>query len=402
MQLSRQQDEDLRSYKLRLCKDKEIHDITWADIAELINRESGDNYTESAYRKWYRNYIEGYEDALKEGLDERVLQEYEKRKIDFEKEKVKVQTEKLELRQWIRESARIDLFEEKLKDYILEGLPEIKVPKYKIYKDSKDVYSAIGGIADCHYGKEVLIRGLKNEILNEYNPEIFEQRMWKLLGKYVDIIEKEKIKKMYFYNLGDDIDGILRISQLMSLRYGIVESTMKFAEFMANFLNELSKYVYVEYYSTLSNHSEIRPLNSKNGDFFKENVEVIINWHLRWRLRENENIEVHECNNVVNFNNIDKLNVLSLHGHNERDLGQSVKDYTLLYGEKIHLLLVGHLHYNNSKTVGISDVGNVDVVQFPSICGIDEFSMQLKRAACPGGKLIIVDGADRVVYDFVL
>ena len=392
----------MRGYKIRLCKNKDLYGLSWDDIANLINKETGENLGRDVFRKFWRYYNEGYEDALKDNLDNDILlQEYEKKKIEFEKEKVKTQTEKLELRQWIRESARVELFEEKLSDY-LKALPVIKVPEYKLNKNTNESRGVICGIADSHYGKEILIRGLKNEILNEYNPEIFEQRMWMLLSKYVDIFEKENIKEVYFYNLGDDIDGILRVSQLMSLKYGIIESTMKFAEFMVIFLNELSKYVFIKYYSTMSNHSEIRPLNSKSGEFFKENVELIVNWHLKHRLKDNPNIEINECNNVVNLNRIAGLSVLNLHGQNERDLGQSVKDYSLLYGEKIDLLLVGHLHYNNSKTVGMSDVGNIDVVQFPSICGIDEFSMNLKRAACPGGKLIIIDGVDKIVYDLVL
>ena len=60
--------------------------------------------------------------------------------------------------------------------------------------------------------------------------------------------------------MGDFNDGILRVSQLMKLRYGVVDGTIKYADFISNWLNELTKYVRVKYQSTNGNHSELRML----------------------------------------------------------------------------------------------------------------------------------------------
>ena len=38
-------------------------------------------------------------------------------------------------------------------------------------------------VADCHYGAEWIVRGLRGEILNRYNPEVFGERMDDLLAQ---------------------------------------------------------------------------------------------------------------------------------------------------------------------------------------------------------------------------
>ena len=71
--------------------------------------------------------------------------------------------------------------------------------------------------------------------------------MWALLYKTLEIIKKEDLTTLYVFSLGDFTDGVLRCSQLMKLRYGVVEGTVRYANFIANWLNELTKYVRVKY-----------------------------------------------------------------------------------------------------------------------------------------------------------
>ena len=62
-------EENLKDYKIRLCKNKDIYGLTFQDIANLINKESGENKSESVYRKWWTAYNEGYQDAERNSLD---------------------------------------------------------------------------------------------------------------------------------------------------------------------------------------------------------------------------------------------------------------------------------------------------------------------------------------------
>ena len=63
--------------------------------------------------------------------------------------------------------------------------------------------------------------------------------MWNLLEQVVSIIRKEGFSKIYVYSMGDFEDGLLRVKQLMQLRYGVVEGTVRYADFITNWLNEL-------------------------------------------------------------------------------------------------------------------------------------------------------------------
>ena len=76
--------------------------------------------------------------------------------------------------------------------------------------------------------------------------------------------------------LGDAIDGLLRISQIRSLQMGVVDSIIEYSEFLATWLNELSKYIRIDYYQCGGNHDEIRILTGKKGDFPHENASKLI------------------------------------------------------------------------------------------------------------------------------
>ena len=80
--------------------------------------------------------------------------------------------------------------------------------------------------ADCHYGKDIKVYGLMNEIINEYSPEIFEQRMETILSETIEKIKLFDIKELHINNLGDSTEGFIRNSQLWSLRYGVVDSAI--------------------------------------------------------------------------------------------------------------------------------------------------------------------------------
>ena len=136
---------------------------------------------------------------------------------------------------------------------------------------------------------------MREEVLNAYSPEIFEARMADLLGQVRAILERERLSHVVLLLCGDALDGMLRSSQLMRLRWGVVESCMRYAEYMARWVSALALYADVEVYGVDGNHSEIRPLGSRRGEFENENLEKIILWHMAARLRNVATVKVGEC-----------------------------------------------------------------------------------------------------------
>ena len=63
--LKRLPGENLKDYKIRLCRNKDEYGISFQDIAALMSEETGEVKGESVYRKWWTYYKEGYTDAEK-------------------------------------------------------------------------------------------------------------------------------------------------------------------------------------------------------------------------------------------------------------------------------------------------------------------------------------------------
>lgn len=367
-------------------------DLDWADIVEFTKLGCHpDSLRKACQPKGYGAYA--VYKTLKDNKADYTSEELERKqqlKIDLQK----VRDENTSLNEKLRNISRKDHIIEQVKIAYLDLKP-IDIPIFELQFNSGLV--AIGGIADCHFGKELVIKGFNGEPINVYNEEVFMSRMWRLLEEYIDIIKTEKIEKMNFFDLGDGIEGILRISGLQAIKYGIVESTIKYSQFLATWLNELSKHVEIDYYGTLGNHSEIRPLGTKSGDFAKENMEIIITEFLRAYLVNNDRIKIND-NSGLQYVNVDSLGILATHGQNESNLINSVQAYKDIYGVKIDLMLSGHLHNSKMETASL----NTKVIQFPSIIGIDEYSMKLKKTSKAEGKMIIKKGKRLINIDIEL
>lgn len=301
----------------------------------------------------------------------------------IKKERYKLQTEKLELNRWLRENARDELIVEHICQAVAELEPlEIPAP---IFAESNH-RAGILVFGDEHYGTEFIIRGLSNEIINAYSPEIFEDRMWDLLNQTIQIVEKEDFSKIHVFSMGDFEDGLLRVKQLMQLRYGVIESAVRYAEFMSNWLNELSKYVQIEFQTTSGNHSELRMLGQPKGTFTQENMSLVVNTMIRNRLINNPNFVFVENPTGMIYTKILGYNICGIHGE-VKSMEQAIKDLSQMYHVQFDFLIGGHKHHSRSETVGIHQ----EVINVPSIIGIDDYSMSIHKVSNAGATFLVLE-----------
>ena len=374
-----------------------LGDITWVEVAEFFNKEFREDetqyYDSSAYRKRYKNFSDAYEELFsQENFTNEEMMTIEEHKRELEKAKIKLQTEKLEYNKWLREEARDELICEKICNEIRINSSLIAPEPIVIDKASRSAVLAFG---DEHYATEFTIYGLYGEVINSYSPEIFEQRMWDLFYQTVDIIEKEHLTTLYVFALGDFTDGILRCSQLMKLRYGVVEGTVRYANFIANWLNELSKHVKVKYQMVYGNHSELRMLGQSKGTFKEENTGMFVREMIKAYLEKNPNFEMIINPTGLIFDNIEGLNVLGIHGE-VKNMENAIKDFSNTYNTNIQILIGGHMHHYKAETVGI----NKDVINVPSIIGIDDYSMSLNKTSNPGAVLFCIEENKGVTLEY--
>ena len=391
------ENEDQYIWKVGQAKDAGLIDSTWEELTPRLNTELGIEETEwrgsSAFRKAYRWMQRAYDNVFRQnGFIGTQGDDLDVKKRALEKEKIKLQTEKLEYNKWLREEARDELICEKICNEIKANNSLVAPQPLVVDKAHRSAVLAFG---DEHYAAEFTIYGLYGEIINSYSPEIFEQRMWDLFYQTVDIIQKEELTTLYVFSLGDFTDGILRCSQLMKLRYGVVEGTVKYANFIAHWLNELSKYVKVKYQMVYGNHSELRMLGQPKGTFKEENTGMFVREMIKTYLCDNPNFEIIVNPTGLIFDTIEGINVLGIHGE-VRNMENAIKDFSNTYNTNIQILIGGHMHHYKAETVGV----NKDVINVPSIIGIDDYSMSLNKTSNPGAVMFLIEENKGVTLEY--
>ena len=394
-----QENENQFIWRLAFAKDTGVINLTWSELAYYLNKgiygDDEENYLgDSAYRKRYQMAKAMYDDVFSQMESDEFIRELNRKTRDLTKERMKLQTEKVEYNRWLRQEARDELILEKITNSI-KNMSEIKIPKYIKPEQNKKDYLLVFG--DEHYGAEFEIKGLYGEILNEYNPEIFEQRMYDLLNQTIEIIKKEKINTLHIFSMGDFSDGILRVSQLMKLRYGVIDGTIKYAEFISNWLNKLSKYVRIIYQQTAGNHTELRMIGQPKGTFEDENTEKILAEFIKVRLVKNPNFVFIENPTGYNFVNLAGYNVMGIHGE-VKNMENAIKSFSDIYSTPIDYLIAGHLHHNKIEEIGI----NKEVLNMGSIIGFDPYSLKLQKTSNASGKLIIFEKDKGKVCEYTM
>ena len=377
--------ENERQYIWRIGKMVDSGKITnWEEAASIINsecREDDSEYKVScAYRKPYQNAKGYYEDVFSHMVNDEYANRLVEEKRDIYKERVKLQTEKAEYNKWLRENARDELLLEKFTDSIANCKP-FNSPSIIPQSHSERECALFFG--DEHDGVEFQIKGLFGEILNEYSPEIFEKRMWDLLNDIVSYIQREGFTTLNVFNLGDYADGVLRIGQLMRLRWGVVDSTVHYEEFISNWLYELTKYARVNFQMVFGNHSELRFFNQPSGSFGDENMGKVVIAYIKQKMKDNPNFVYVENPSGLIYSNIAGYNLLGIHG-NVKDMKKAIGEFSNFYNVKLDYLVSGHLHHSEEEEIGVCK----ETIRVPSIIGVDPFAQSIRTSASAGAKIL--------------
>lgn len=385
-------------YIWRLHQYVKTGELTWEQLAEAVNerfREDETLYrTESSYRKPVQSAEKYYEEVFSKMVDCEYSDTIAKQKQEFIKERAKLQTEKVEYNRWLREQARDELITEKICEAV-KTLNPLEVPETIIPVHNTRAYALVYG--DEHYGVEYELKGLFNDVINSYSPEIFEERMWDLFNQTIEIVQKENINTLNIFSMGDFTDGILRVSQLMKLRYGVIDGTIKYADFIATWLNEFTKYVKVKYQATNGNHSELRMLGQVKGTFTEENMGKVVAEFIKIRLKDNPNFTYIENPTGYIYAQLACNTVLGIHGE-VKDMKSAINDFSRIYNVPIQYLLSGHLHHNKSEEIGI----NSEIISVGSIIGVDNYSLSLRKTANASAKLLVFDQIKGKICEYTL
>jgi hypothetical protein len=361
---------------------------TWEDVAEILNELTGYNYGESAYRKRYTTFEKMF-DANKNRIissDEYSQSLYE-REASLKKERIKLQAVNSEHNKVLRTEARRELFYENIGKYI-QTLP---LPEYEQIQEGDANTSDsefILTIADIHYG------AVFESVNNMYSPDICAERFELLTKKMIEFIKVHKVRKLRIIDLGDDIQGCLRMSDLKLNDSSVVKAVVEVSRLIAKFLNDLSVYTEIDYYHVpTSNHTQLRMIGMKPNECGDEDVEYIISSYIADMLRFNERITTHVNDDAITYGQYIVFSVAdgtitigAGHGHLIKNSSTALQDVSNLIGINLEYLMLGHLHCGKIYTVGETSECDLEVIYSPSIIGSDPYSDRLmvgaKASAC--------------------
>lgn len=385
--LKRLPDESDDQYFYRVCNMKESLGFTWPQIAEIFNNELGCNKGDTAYRKrWsaFKSVLEANADKIVG--EDKYLEEIKQAKYELEKERRKLYATKVEANRNLRLESREELFYENIRDTI-QALPmpnivflqdEMKFNKKKYVLAIADIQAGAKFKLDC----------------NEYSLEICEERFNNLLTQLYLYVGSNNINELSVAGLGDNIQGILRLTDLKLNETSVVEATVTVARLIACFLNKLSAVCSVDYYHTpTSNHSQTRNLGSKANELAFEDMEYIIGHYIQDMLRDNDRVRVHlhdgyDYIDIPVFN----FNVMAMHGHTIKNLETALRDLSAMHRKLIDYVFVGHFHNGRVVPGNEHESHDTELLLCPSFQGTDPYAFnklgKSSKAAC---KMFIFD-----------
>lgn len=306
-----------------------------------------------------------------------------------------------ELAKSINTMYRTEARSELLRESVIEAAKIMKPISFgKFHLDdicgvSKNGKSLVIGLGDLHYGADIHVKGLRGEDLNVYNSEVFFERMNRLLDDIIKIDDHEEFGDIHVMLVGDLIDGILRQSQLMRLEFGLVEQTIRLSETLTSWIDALWEHTgrkhYVYVHAVTGNHSEIRPLKAKAREFQDENLEKIVFWFMKERLRDNPMIEIDDDCNRMKEVTVEGYHFVLLHGDGENSITDIARNAVNLYGYPIDYFICGHLHKVSELPSGYTPDGNSTIIRVPSLCGMDSYAQSKGYGGYAGATAMIIE-----------
>lgn len=375
-QLKKLSTENTDEYIYRVCSQKADFDLTWNEVAYILNSELDEDLSERTYRRKYEQMMSSFIDNSMNVIDDL---------FEMKKERVRLQDERAQINYSVRIQAREEAMRETalLAAEKVASIKPIDIPK--TLKNVNNIHKKIGTLAigDWHYGLEVDV------FYNKYNPIICRNRVKALAIKALDIIEKENLNVINIINLGDMISGRIHLPLRLQNRCDAVTQTMEVSELLAEFLNLLSEFVNINYYSVSDNHSRIEP--NKKESFQPEAFTRIIDWYLEERLKENENIRFFKNvygDDICTFK-VFGHTLAAVHGDKDKT-NKVISNLNLYLQQHLDAILTAHLHHFSA------DESN-ETIRFcnGSLMGCDDFSSNLRLNSKPS-QLFIISSEDNV------
>lgn len=387
----RHEDEGILEYEYRICGYKDQIG-TWQDVADLLNEQLGQEYTESKYRKQYQEMNKIITFKPQFNCDEsELLEEIKEQRRLLEKAKIQMRDERNEVSRLYRENARRESFSDMIKRCI-EGYEPTRFTCFRFDSSNSSTTDMIVPISDLHFGVNI------NNMYNTYNRDVASDRISRYLGKVLEIARRHNTENVSVVLLGDQISGLIHTSLRLENNENVIKQTMDAAELISNYIYTLSSHFKkVSIYSVSGNHSRLQPekaLNQKGEDLDK-----FIPFYIKAKLQNCDNVTVYDNTIDESVASFICKNMLVYAVHGDRDsIGNVVQKLTMMTGDKPDIVYMGHLHTNQYMTAY-----DTKVIQSGCISGSDSYCMDNRLRSKPEQAVSVIgDNGLECVYDVTL
>lgn len=375
-------------------KDSGVINNSWDEIADIINKEIGNDdmpFSEAAFRKPYqqakRFYNAGvFGDEAESGREEELRELLH----ELEKERVKTRDERNELKRILREEARKESYREQIlrtiKEYSGKPLEYDKNKKFDRVVDGDN--DMIISMTDIHAGIEI------SNFCNTFNQDVLKDRFNHYLDRIIEI-QKRHGSKDACVIMSEFCSGIIHTGLRIENNQNLIEQFLTVINYTAEFLEELSyNFNTVHVFICPGNHSRI--MANKEEHLKGENIDHLALPFLEAKLQNFDNVLCHynEIEESVAIFNVRGNVVMASHG--DKDSPEKVvQKFTLLFGMRPNIVMLGHRHTN-----ALTTVYDCKVIQSGSLSGADNFCMDKRLRNKPEQTVTIVKnyGVD-CIYD---
>ena len=379
MDLNKKVDESELQYiwRLALAKDSGELDMTWEELANVLNENLDNNYGSSAYRKKFQQAQHFYDDVFSKMESDDYIRKLMEQKRELEKLKIQFRDERAAWNKQNYTAARVeqklDYLEEQLQDIGKMNFPEQEGVNINSDNDMLVILSDfhIGQCFDSAWGK--------------YDSDIAAHRLEQLAENVRIIGHRHKSENLYVAISGDLISGNIHKSIAIANREDVITQIKIASKLIINFCYNMSKYFNNVYVTNVAgNHSRI---DKKDDALHSERLDDLVGWVV--------NSSLEHISNIIFLKNpldigIAELDIrgkkyVSVHGDYDKFTRGGVENLVMMIGYIPYAVLFGHLH-----VCSLDECNGVKMIRGGSLAGAgDQYTIEKRLSGKPSQMICI-------------
>lgn len=383
-----EKNEFLREQLDLLKRKKTDENLEWQDVADFRSEYNGDLEHRDTVRKGSKLLYE-YIDAgwVNEPVETEDNDNAEL--IKMCKEKIKLSDARVEYNRLIRQEARKESYTDMVKRIICENVEPINIPvHYTLFNSSTDL---LCHLTDIHCGIEI------HNWKNDFDEDVLKKRIEKFTSDILDIRGQHGSENCYLV-IGEILSGIIHNNLRLQNNMDLMEQFKYVSELISAMLLRMANHFnHIYVYTTPGNHSRISPKKEEALD--GENMDILLPFYLKARMQNVKNITI--CDNTIEpeiaMFNIRGNNVFAAHGHKDSP-SSVVQNFTMMFGIKPQIVLLGHRHTNAMETVY-----DAKVIQSGCVSGSDNYATSIRKTNRPEQTVSVISEDGLIcLYDIQL